>query len=150
MKKTMLFTFLLLMVIFVFVGCNSEAGSGEKEFQYQIKNVSGDDWVLIGDFDTDFVYTGDNYGLDPAFVIKNGKSESESFIAQRLIDSGRLDEMTEGTYKIKMRFIAGKLPQNANEDTITSGLIMQDITITGTYNKEVVVEWDGTSFKLKR
>lgn len=161
MKRTFLFMIILFMAVFMLAGCDSTSGGNGKEFdstsggngkefRYEIKNISGEQWALIGDFDSDFVYTGDNYGLDTEFAIRAGKSESESFDAhgvQRLIESGRLEETSETTYKITMKFIAGRIPNDPGEDTITTGLIMQNITIIGGYNKTAVIEWDGSNFK---
>lgn len=142
MKKMIFFMLMLSAAVFLLAGCDNE-----KEFSYEIKNVSGKDWVLIGDFDTNFVYTGDNYGLDSAFTIKGGKSQSESFSAERLIESGRLQEKSKTSYEIVMRFIAGDILKVSEEGTISKDLIMQDITVSGTYGKNAVIEWDGSNFK---
>jgi len=157
MKKVFLFMFILLMAVFMLAGCGSESGGmtgdeseigeNEKEFCYEIKNTSGKEWTLIGDFDTDFVYTGDNYGLDVAFAIKASENRLENFSVERLIKSGKLEETSNTTYKIVIRFIAGEIPNETGKDMVRTDLIMQDIAIKGTYNKYAVIEWDGTSFK---
>jgi len=46
-----------------------------------------------------------------------------------------------------MRCIAGEFPKDPEVKVVKYGLVVQDLTVSGTFGKYAVIEWDGTNFK---
>src|SRR5665648_180702 len=74
-KYVLLTSFLLFL--FVMTSCSSD--SDEKTFEMEIVNASNSAYLLLFDFDTNFVYTGDNYGIGVEFIKEPKESVEEYY-----------------------------------------------------------------------
>jgi hypothetical protein len=145
----------IVWTMFAFTACsNEEIDSIEAgKFFFELKNVSKESWVL--GYDLDNPYTADlekapeNYRYGEELLLKPGKSVDGAYNESGLKQSNTYRAISDKSFEIQLICIAGQ----KKEKSSYVGEYMQYVPIQGTIGnvkKPLIIEWNGSEFKVKK
>ena len=154
-----LFALLLVCVIVLSLSaCEGDkattTGNTEKEVMYELRNVSGAPMVLDSGLDAGYWDNLDGLWAED-FTKETGSLGIAHFDAEEGVKNGWIVETSPTTYEMTKYYAAGSVPEE--EEYLYLDLVWEEfypeamgkvytVTVSGTYNKLAVVEWDGSSF----
>lgn len=147
MKKVLCLLVIALALV-AFTACSDdeidriEAGY----FNFELKNVSKEPWVLGYDLDNipDVKRIAESYHYGEEFLLNPGKSQKGAYTESGLSQSDNYNKTSDTSFTVELICIAGQ----KKEKSSIVGEYLQRITVQGSYGKKpLLIEWDGSEFK---